>query len=79
MPIISTTWRLRATSSGRGADALGEQRDRLGVEPVGLGEPAGGAGEGADPVRVDDGERQPGAGERGGDGDLEAAGGLEHD
>jgi hypothetical protein len=61
------------------SDALGEDGDRLGVEAVGLGEPAGGAGEVADLARVDHGQRQAGAGERGGHRDLETAGGLQHD
>jgi hypothetical protein len=34
---------------------------------------------GADLARVDHGQRQPGGGEGGGDRDLEAAGGLQHD
>ena len=62
-----------------GADAFGEQRDGLGVEPVGLGEPPRGAGEVADLARVDDRERQARAGDRRGDGELEAARGLQHD
>ena len=61
-----------------GPHALGEEGDRLGVEAVGLGEPPGGAGEVADLARVDDGERQAGAGQRRGDGDFETAGGLQH-
>jgi hypothetical protein len=65
--------------AGPGADAFGERRDDLGIQPVGFGEPAGGAGEGrADLARVDHGQRQAGPGEGGGHGDLEAAGGLEH-
>ena len=48
--------------AGLGADALGEEGDRLGIQPIGLGEPAGGAGEAADLAGVDHGERQAGAG-----------------
>ena len=58
---------------------LGEARDRLGVQPVGLGQPTGGAGEVADLARVDDHQRQARSAQRGGHGCLEAAGGLEHD
>jgi hypothetical protein len=61
-----------------GAHLLGEARDQLGVEPVGLGQAADSACEGADPGRVDHGERQAG-GDRGPrDRDLEATGRLEH-
>jgi len=62
-----------------GADALGEQRDDLGVERVGLGQPPDGAGERADLPGIDHGQRQTGTGERCGDDQLEAAGGLQHD
>jgi hypothetical protein len=58
---------------------LGEAGDGSGVQPVGLGEPAGGAGEIADLARIDDRQGQAGGAERGSDGRLEAAGGLEHD
>jgi hypothetical protein len=52
MPIISTIWRRRATSSAQdlgllvehrprlGTHLLGEARDQVGVEPVGLGQTA---------------------------------------
>ena len=42
----------------RRPDRLGEMRDRRGIEAVGLGEPAGGAGEIADLARVDHRQRQ---------------------
>ena len=64
---------------GFGPDALGKERDRLGIERIGLGQAPHGPGEVADLARVDDTQRQPGTGERGRDGRLEAAGGLEHD
>ena len=51
----------------------------LEIQPIGLGEPAGGAGEVADLAGIDRGQGQLCGGERGGDGHLEAAGGLEHD
>ena len=62
-----------------GTDAFSEQGDDLGIERVGLGEPPGGTGEIPDLARIDDGERQTGAGQSRRDGDLEPAGGLEHD
>ena len=58
---------------------LGEAGDRLGVEAVGLGQPARGAREGAHLARVDDRDRQAGRGQGRGEADLQAAGGLEHD
>ena len=57
---------------------LREVGDQSGVEPVGLGEPAGGPGEGADLRRIDHGERQPRPGDPGRHCDLEAARSLEH-
>jgi hypothetical protein len=63
----------------RATDLLGEARDQLGIQPIGRGEAADGAGEGADLGRIDDRERQAGGGDRGRAGDLEAAGRLEHD
>ena len=60
-------------------DRLGEAGDGLGIEAVGLGEPAGRTGEVADLARVDDGQRQPRRGQSGGDGGLEAARRLQHD
>ena len=60
-------------------DGLGEARDRLRVQPIGLGQPAGGAGEVADLARVDDHQRQAGGAECRGDGRLEAARGFEQD
>ena len=47
-------------------DLVGEQRNDLGVDGVGLGELAERLGEAPDLARIDDGERQTGAGERGG-------------
>jgi hypothetical protein len=61
-----------------GTNAFSEQRDDLSIERVGLGEPPGGAGKIADLTWIDDRERQAGAGQSGGHGDLEPAGGLEH-
>ena len=51
---------------------------RLSIERVGLGEPPGGAGKIADLTWINHRERQAGAGQSGGHGDLEPAGGLEH-
>src|SRR5215217_8884919 len=62
-----------------GTDPFGEQGDDLGIQRIRLGQPAGGTSEVADLAWVDDGERQAGAGESGRDGELEAAGRLEHD
>lgn len=62
-----------------GADRLSEVGDQLGVEPVGLGEPPGGAREGSHLGRIDHRQRQPGPGDPGRHGDLETARGLEHD
>ena len=62
-----------------GTNAFGEQGDDLSIEGVGLGEPSGGAGKIADLTRIDDREREAGAGQSGGHGDLEPAGGFEHD
>ena len=50
-----------------------------GVDGVGLGELAGGAGEVADLTRVDDGDGDADGGEGGGDGHLESAGCFEDD
>ena len=61
------------------ADALGKEGDHFGVDGVGLGELAERAGEVSDLARIDDGERQAGAGESGGDRGLEAASGFQHD
>jgi len=63
----------------RRPDRLGEAGDRLGVEPVGLGQPPHRAGEGAHLARVDDRDRQAGRGQGRREADLQAAGGLEHD
>ena len=61
-----------------GANAFGEQGDDLGIQRIGLGQPAGGAGKVADLARVDDGQRQARAGESGRNREFEAAGCLEH-
>jgi hypothetical protein len=42
-----------------GTDAFREQRNDLGIERIGLGEPPGGTGEVPDLARIDDGERPP--------------------
>ena len=72
MPIISTIWRRRATSSARiracssaavaarGAP-LGEEGEQLGIQPIGLGQSPGCAREVADLARVDHRERQAAA------------------
>jgi hypothetical protein len=62
-----------------GSDRLGEMRDRLGVQAVGLGQAPHRAGEGAHLARVDDRDRQAGRGQGRRQPDLQAAGGLEHD
>ena len=64
---------------GSGRTRFGEARDGLGIQPIGLGEPAGGAGEVADGGGLTTARGRLCGGERGGDGHLEAAGGLEHD
>ena len=70
-------------SSGKGSHGrphrLREAGDHGRVEAIRLGQPAGGAGEGAHPARVDDRDRQPGRGQGRREADLQAAGGLEHD
>ena len=87
---LSTICRRRATSSPRWRrlvrqrprlrlHRLGEVRDRLGVQPVGLGQPTSGAGEVADLAWFDDHQRQARSAQRRGHGRLEAAGRLEHD
>jgi hypothetical protein len=53
--------------------------DRLGVQAVGLGQLAGGAGEGPHLARVDHRDRQAGGGQGRRKPDLHPAGGLEHD
>ena len=59
--------------------ALSKKGDHLGVERIGLGEAAHGPGKGADLARVDDAERQPGAGEGRRDGCFKAARRLQDD
>ena len=62
-----------------GADTLGEQGDDLGIERVGLRQAPGSAGEIADLAGIDHGQRQASPGQGRGDGQLKAAGGLQHD
>jgi transposase len=54
-----------------GTVPFAEQGDNLGIERIGLGEPAGGAGEITDLAWVDHGERKSHARQSGGHGDLE--------
>ena len=61
-----------------GTNAFGEQSDDLRVQRVGLGEPPCGPGKISDLAWIDDCERQTGAGQSGGYGDLKSAGGLEY-
>ena len=51
----------------------------LASRAIGLGQSACGASEAADLARVDHRDRQGGRGQGGGEADLQAAGGLEHD
>jgi hypothetical protein len=64
---------------GRRAHRLGEVGDHSGVDRIGLGQPADGAGELAHLTRIDDGHRQTGFDERGGNHALITAARLEHD
>ena len=64
--------------TGLGMDRLGELCDRRRIEGVGLGEPAGGAGEVPDLARVDHRQWQARRAERRRDRDLEAARRLQH-
>ena len=64
---------------GLGADGLGEVGQGLGVDPVGLGQAAGGLGEVAGLAGVDRGDRDLGDLQRGDQGQLQAAGGLDDD
>jgi hypothetical protein len=59
-------------------DGLGEARDRLGIEAVGLGQTPGGSSEVADLPWVDHDQGQPGGGQRAGDRDLEPPGRFQH-
>ena len=89
--IISTIWRRRVISSprlracssgtglGSGRTASAKWAPRSRIEGVGLGKPAGGAGEIADLARVHHRQRQPGRAERPCHRRLEAARRLEHD
>ena len=58
-------------------DVLTEQGDRLGVDPIGLGQPAEPAGEVADLPRVGHGRPVSGRNQRGDDGPLITPGGLD--
>jgi hypothetical protein len=64
--------------SGGGPDARGEEREHLGIDAVGLGQPAERLREGAHLARIDDGDRESGRGERGRHRRLVAARGFEH-
>jgi hypothetical protein len=55
----------------RRPDRLGEAGDRRRVQPVGLRQPARGAGEGPHPARVDDRDRQAGRGQGRREADLQ--------
>lgn len=63
----------RCAAAAPAERAFGKQRDHLGVQGVGLGEATERPGAIPDLTRVDDRERQLGAAQRRGDGDLEAA------
>ena len=56
-----------------------ERGDHLGIDPIGLGQPAGRAREVADLARIDHGDPMPQLGQQRRDLVLQAAGGLEHD
>ena len=73
--------RTSAEGSGRasGRIGLGEVGQDLGVDPVGLGQPAGGLGEVAGLAGVDRGDRDAGDLQGGDQGQLQAAGGLDDD
>ena len=60
-------------------DAFGEQSDHLGIQGIGLGKTTDYPSEIPDLARIDDRQRQLGAAQRSGHGDLETAGRLEHD
>ena len=62
----------------RRAHGLGEVGEHRGVDRIGLGQPADGAGELAHLTRIDDGHRQTGFDERGGNHALITAARLEH-
>jgi hypothetical protein len=59
------------------ANALGEQGQDVGIDPIGLGELAGGPGKVPDLARVGDNQRQPGRRQGRHRGTLVSAGGLE--
>ncbi len=61
------------------AHALGEERQDVGIDPIGFGELAGGPGNVADLSRVGDDQRQPGRRKCGNRRALGAASGLEDD
>jgi len=63
---------------GPGAHRLAEAGEDLGVDLVGLGEPAGGPGEVAGLAGIDHRDRDTGGGQSGGEGALQAPGALEH-
>ena len=70
---------LRRQRADGGPHGLGEVGDDAGIERVGLGQEAGGAGEVPDLTGIDDGDREAGAGQRGRDGGFVAARGFEGD
>ena len=63
---------------GRWPHRRGEMSDGRGIEPVGLGQFAGGTGKLADPARVDHRQRQARGGDRAGHDCLIAAGRFDH-
>ena len=64
---------------GDGANGFGKARDHPSVERVGLGQLPSGPREVADLPGIDHGDGQPRPGQRGGDGDLVAAGRFQDD
>jgi hypothetical protein len=56
-----------------------EEGQHSGIDPVGLGQPPQGAGEVPHLARIDDGHREAGRRERGGDRRFVASGRFEHD
>jgi hypothetical protein len=64
---------------GGGPDPRREEGEHLGIDAVGLGQPAEGLREGAHLARIDDGDRESRGGERGRHRRLVATRGFEHD
>jgi hypothetical protein len=69
--------RLIGQRPGVGAHALGEERQGVGIDPIGLGELAGGPGEVAYLSRGGHDQREPGRGEGGDRGALVSARGRQ--